>query len=712
MSSFISFVIPDTCPNYSSTGESISNLPFSINCYVAGSRNSISVLTYQSSEYSVKSTIIQLTGRHLLDFELMNRNDKLISIDPVQKIEYYSPDGHYHEKNLVDLLSREDLPPSQQRRKLTIWEACASLQLCIPVRRTWLSDLWKDSEYDLVTASQSPVDKSSIDQCILLEGVLGLGLTKVLQDAILKTTTSNQVDHHFYLEQSQRLFHWIGGQGLLRDGKLPSLRQHLHSLLFPLLTDRIFVYLMKKQYRQSLKEEMGQRGNVDYYSQIPLTVSLDVTHVSQLISTYSILSKALYERKLAFIADSLKLLDLSVLLSSTLLTDDLESNALIELMLIHYESVIFKELITFYQLLCEDSFFQLSFFNSIISEDSLRLQERVKKLLSRSVLVYDLPENELRGGSLFYEFIDRLVGDSFEVKIKHWFEGLSQLSTTQSKTSQEVEQQLVMIFALPFLLFQHTSQKIVGDLLYYKKTLAEMEEYLDQQKIVAKYILLYLTFFIRSLALDQSLIGVSREKTRFYTQLATVLNVSIKEVAVIDALQQIDSNDSNLNLSHAIQTLQLSSSVQFLTKYGLLEPVVKRLLFSGQLSVSYQFLQALVSQNHSFMRSKKGVVAYGLSIPSLSTWELHWQQTRTMCDQLSPADTLEGISQVTFYLCKWCIRDKSPNFQPLGSLLNKDLSFAVSFLLISVIRKNSYFHLFVGIRASHKVPLCLCSSRY
>lgn len=703
-------VIPDTCPNYSSTGESISNLPFSIKCYVAGSRNSISLLTYQSSEFTVKSTIIQLTGRHLLDFELMNRNERLISIEPIQIIEYYTSDGHRHQRNLVDsMLGGKEEGNSRSGRKVAIWEACALLQLCIPVRRTWLQDLWKDAEYDLVTPSSShTLQKTAIDQCLLLEGVLGLGLTKVLEEAILKTTNTaaiQEISHHYFLEESQKLFNWIGGQGLLTDGKLPSLRQHLHSLLFPLLTDRIFVYLMKKDHHHS-------DVNRGYYQQIPLTVSLDVTNVSQLIRTHSILSKALYDRKISFITETLKLTDTSILPTSTLLTDDLESNAMVELMLIHYESIIFRELISFYQLLCEDSLFRLSYFHTTGSKDSsLILRERVMKMFAKSPLVDELPEDELTGDCLLFELVDRSGGASYETKVKQWFEGLSQ--PFGHRSGSEIEQQLLLIFALPSLIFQQTSHKIINDLLYYKKTLVEMQQFLDQQKLVIKYILLYFTFFIRSLGTEKVQATKSREDALFFAQLATVFSMSSQEVEIIDALQQVDSYDGAKDLSRAIQVLQVSSSVKFLTQYSLIEPVVKRLLFSGQFQSSYTFLQALLSQNHPFMQSKRGVVAYGLSIPSLQTWELHWQQTRSLCDQLPPADALEGISQVTFFLCKWCIRIKSPTFQPLGSLLSKDLNFAVSNRMLLLLPKLICFFptfIYPGIRAGDQVPLRLCES--
>lgn len=139
----------------------------------------------------------------------------------------------------------------------------------------------------------------------------------------------------------------------------------------------------------------------------------------------------------------------------------------------------------------------------------------------------------------------------------------------------------------------------------------------------------------------------------------------------------VEAEKQQSRLSWCIEILSHTTAIDFLTKHSFLEAVVKRLLLRGRFTASYRFLQVLLNQNHDFMRLRKGIIAFSISIPSKITWELHWQQCRSLCDRLPPAESLLAVGQVTRIFCRWCLRVQTTDFYPFGSFLNKDFTYTV-----------------------------------
>jgi hypothetical protein len=755
--STIGSVLPDNCPNYSSTGEAISHLPFSLKCHVIGARGSISVISHQSAESVVKQTLLRLTSSHLLNFEALSRNDKLISVHPVLTIDYFSSSGHSHQKNLFD--------HSDKERKFHLWEIMSKLSLATPARKAFLLDLWKDSEYDILSddgnnlsnsLSRSDFERNDCRQIIFLEGILGINLVKCLQDAILNPIEINY-DSHYLIEETQRLFQWICGNNSLFAGKLPSIRENLQSTLHPLLVDRVFIYLINKH-------SWNHSNLLQRHPQVPLTITLDLLNMTQLAKSYLILTQSLFQRKLILIADALKLTSLtnsanSFLQTSVLggtnsfatrnsfksssssshlqdkkqtnlqkidqmmkveLTDDFEGSSMIELFLVAYEARVVHDLLMVYHYLCQNPSFNLSFFfptllqpkisSMFLSQSHQQLSPSdafapfvtLKNTLTHMFsteghLTHELPTDFNGQSFLFFELLSLLTFPNEVNRMKKFFDNLSgycqSLRTPFNSPENEefverLESEFLHFFLLPFLLVKRFAESIIQELRYYKQTITRMKELLDEQLLYMKYVLVYFLLFVFSLRSEgENEPGSSSSRRRgkeFQEQLAQLFGLDKRDVEIIDLFRFLDSNpvrrEDNDVLSSSIDLSVLCSSygIDFLSKYHFIEPFLKKLLSLNHPRAAYDFMQSLLSQNHPYLFTRNGVIAFALSIPSKKTWELHWQEARTLSERLSPTDSLQATSEITSFMCRWCLRSKSADFHPFGIFLNKDFNFAVS----------------------------------
>jgi hypothetical protein len=750
--SCIGSVVPDSCSHYSNSGESISHLPFSFKCHVIGSKGTISVVTYQSAEAVVKEKILRLATNHLLNFEALTQNHTLfISFHAVQTVDSYHNNGRKEQKNLSSSSSEENA------QKFNLWEIMSKCQFASPVRKGFLQDLWKDSDYELVNNNQNK--NNDFNQIILLEGVLGLNLLKCLEKNILNSKEINY-NSHYSMEETQKLFQWICSLNDIYSGRLPSIRQNIQNVLTPLLLDRVFIYLTNKITWQMVDQTVETKKQ-----NVPLTILLDLFNVTQLSNSFIILSTALFERKLLSVAETLKISSSSVnnsvenrsfssphqqqlitaqsssdnlnswkekqskleQLMKIHLSDDLESCSMMELFLISYESKVIHELLQLFQFLCQNSLFSLSFFfpNRSVPASSLSLlsptslspstsaaaasfsfkgiqHDLLKNYLSQmfqrdSYLVEEVPSYFQGSDLLFHDLVSLASSSSFEffsssslssneiTRLKNFFENLLQL-LTEGKASEEIMQTLqnefLFVFLLPFIVNQKNSQRILTELLFYHQSIQDMKAFLSEQLLYGKYILIYFLLFIFSL------MGNNMKNTRqeFKEQLAVYFSVDRRDIEILEVFRLIDSNPRTRSVEEDNQELDISVlcnfySVEFLTKYNFLEPVVKKLLLMNYPKQSYQLLHCLLIQNHSFLHTKNGVLAFALSIPAKETWELHWQESRTLSERLSSSvDSLTTITEITGFMCKWCLRMKTDTFKPFGNFLNKDFNYAVKIL--------------------------------
>jgi hypothetical protein len=721
---------------------------------------------------------------------MWNHSDRLFSIHPNQFLNYYYHDGRKHKRNLYDLTTtssssfsssseEEENDNNDDNRKVTISQAFIQLQLSSPLRKHLLNELWKDSEYDIVDELSGNSNSNSSNsrsrkkqkergkedhyyhQMIFLEGMIGLGLLKYLQNAIVGITLENREvtgpnrESGQYIEESQLLFEWISSDNPLRhlmnqeketsqgNQKLLSLRSHLLQSLYPFLLNDLFVYL-----------RIGKSSTSHRYQVIPLSLLLQNTELMKLSMSYLILSKSLFRRKLLLTAEGLKLnnnhhredgsiagssssyFDSSSspssssssegILMNLSLSDDIESTSLLELFLLSYESSVIKELFSLFHCLCEDKLFELSslFSSSSTSSSSSSSSSSIGSIFSslfseKSCFLISLPSYFKGEHLLFYELCNHLLPE-FQIKVKEWFESLQSLfindnngDNSNNDKKKRIENDLVSILLLPYLILQKYSQSVLNDLIFYKKSLNQIHEILNLQLIASKYVMIYILLMIRSLSSSSSNDTVENQHHQhhhhFHSQLASFLNIDIKEVQMIDCLRRIDFKEGNKEVMNQLtqknedhlrssfpfdnSSLLFSSfGIQFLSNYSLIPTMIRRLLFTNQLTMLSSLLQSFLHNRHPIMSRKEGIVAFAFSLPfSLKeTWELHWQQSKTYCDSLlssssSSSDSLEARQDITRFFCYWCLLMKSSDFHPFYSLLNKDLTNAVSFPLFFLV---------------------------